>query len=101
MNTKSLTKLLAKEQGPISFGSFLRAARTMQDLTQKEMADLIGIPKGMLCDIEKGRQVVSIDLAFRIAKRSGLSEAFAVECTVRDQILRLGFKLDVQIKKIA
>ena len=97
MNTKSLTKLLAKELGPISFGGFLRAARTIQNLTQKEMANYIGIPKSMLCDIEKGRLIASIDLAFNIANKCGLSKALAI----RDQIKRSGFKLDVRIKKAA
>ena len=101
MNTKSLTKLLAKELGSISFGGYLRAARTMQDLTQKEMAKFLAIPNAMLCDLEKGRQIASIDLAFKIAKKCGLSEALAVECTIRDQIRRSGLKLEIQVKKTA
>jgi transcriptional regulator with XRE-family HTH domain len=101
MSTKSLTNILSKEQGPISFGGFIRAARTMKDITQKEMADFLGIAKGTLCDIEKGRQFVSIDLAYKIAKKCGLSEAMAVECAVRDQIKKSGLKLQVQIKNPA
>lgn len=101
MSTKSLTKALSKELGPISFGGFIRSARTMRDKTQKEMADFLGIAKGTLCDIEKGRQLVSIELAYKIAKKCGLSEAMAVECAVRDQIRRSGLKLQVQVKKAA
>ena len=101
MNTKSLTKTLSKELGPVSFGGFIRAARTMKDKTQKEMADFLGIAKGTLCDIEKGRQFVSIDLAYRIAKKCGLSEAMAVECAVRDQIRKSGLNLQVQVKRTA
>jgi transcriptional regulator with XRE-family HTH domain len=101
MTTKSLTKILSKELGPISFGGFLRAARTAKDKTQKEMAEFLGIAKGTLCDIEKGRQFVSIDLAYRIAKKCGLSEALAVECAVRDQIKKSRLKLQVEIKKSA
>lgn len=101
MTTKSITKTLEKELGPISFGGYLRASRTMKDLSQKEMADYLGVSKSTLCDIEKGRQFVSIELAYKIAKKCGLSEAMAVECTVRDQIKRSGLKLNVQIKKIA
>lgn len=101
MSTKSLTKILEKELGPISFGGFLRASRTMKNLTQKEMADYLKISKSTLCDIEKGRQFISIELASKIAKKCGLSEAMAVECSVRDQIKRSGLKLDVQVKKSA
>lgn len=101
MSTKSLTKVLEKELGPISFGGFLRSARTMKDLTQKEMADYVGISKSGLCDIEKGRQSVSIELAAKIARKCGLSEAMAVECVIRDQLKRSGLKLDIKVKKSA
>ncbi|MEY4615167.1 MAG: hypothetical protein RJB66_127 [Pseudomonadota bacterium] len=101
MSTKSLTKTLRKELGAISFGGFLRSARTMKDKTQKEMADFLGIAKGTLCDIEKGRQNVSVELAAKIAKKCGLSEAMAVECAVRDQLNKYGLKLKVEIKKAA
>ena len=74
---------------------------TRQKKTQKEMADFLGIAKGTLCDIEKGRQLVSLDLAYKFAKKCGLSEAMAVECAVRDQIRKSGFKLQVQVRKAA
>ena len=99
MSTKSLTKILKKELGPISFGGFIRSARTMKNKTQNEMAEFLGIAKGTLCDIEKGRQNVSVELAAKIAKKCGLSESLAVECSVRDQLNKYGLKLQVQIKK--
>lgn len=101
MNTKSLTKTLRKELGPISFGGFLRSARTLKNKTQKEMADFLGIAKGTLCDIEKGRQRVSIELAARIAKKCGLSEAMAIECAVMDQLLKCGLKYHIEVKKVS
>ena len=39
MSTRSLTKILKKELGDISFGGFLLSARTLRDMSQKEMAD--------------------------------------------------------------
>lgn len=98
MSTKSLTKLLSKEQVSVSFGGFLRASRTIKNLTQKEMADFLRISKSTLCDIEKGRQIVSIELAHKIAKKCGLSDALAIECAVRDQIKRSGLRLEVSVK---
>ena len=101
MSTKSLTKLLEKDLGPITFGGFLRAARTNKDLTQVEMAKFLKISKSTLCDIEKGRQVVSIELAAKIAKRCGLSVALAVEAAIRDHLSRSKLKLDIQILEAA
>lgn len=99
MNTKSLTKLLEKDLGSISFGGFLRSARTKKDLSQTEMATLLGISKSTLCDIEKGRQQVSIELAAKIAKKCGLSEVLAVECSIQDSLRKAGLKMSVQIRK--
>ncbi|WP_041577429.1 helix-turn-helix domain-containing protein [Bdellovibrio bacteriovorus] len=99
MSTKSLTKILEKELGPMSFGGFLRAARTTKSLSQTEMAMLLEISKSTLCDIEKGRQNVSIDLAAKIAKKCGLSEVLAVECAIHDYLRKAGLKMTVQVRK--
>jgi DNA-binding XRE family transcriptional regulator len=101
MSTKSLSKLLAKQLGPISFGGFLRSARTMKNLTQVEMAAFLKISKSSLCDIEKGRQQVSLELASKIAKKCGLSEVVAVEAALKDLVYRSGLKLDVEVKRTA
>ncbi|MNL42587.1 anaerobic benzoate catabolism transcriptional regulator [compost metagenome] len=98
MSTKNLAKLLKTELGPISFGGFVRSARTMKGLSQVEMAHLLKISKRSLCDIERGRQQVSIDLAAKIAKKCGLSEILAVECAIRDSLQRAGLKFTVKLK---
>ena len=100
MSTKSLTKHLEKELGPISFGGFLRSARVLKDLSQVEMADFLKISKSTLCDIEKGRQFVSPELAAKIAKKCGLSEVISVEAALRDLLRRSGLSYDVEIKKL-
>ncbi|MEK2645413.1 helix-turn-helix domain-containing protein [Bdellovibrio sp. BCCA] len=99
MTTKNLAKVLTKELGPVSFGGFLRAARTAKDLSQIEMADFLSISKSTLCDIEKGRQFVSVDLAAKIAKKCGLSELLAVEAAINDQLRRSNLKMEAHIKK--
>ena len=101
MSTKSLTKILEKDLGPISFGGFLRAARTNKDMTQTEMAKFLKISKSTLCDIEKGRQIVSIELAAKIAKRCQLSFPMAVEAAIRDHLKRSKLMLDVHILSAA
>lgn len=101
MNTKNLAKLLERELGPISFGGFLRSARTVKGLTQKEMADFLKVSRSTLCDIEKGRQFVSVELASKIAKKCGLSELVAVECSIRDSLKRAGLRMEVSVKRAA
>jgi len=67
-----------KELGPLTFGMFVKSMRTSLDLTQIAMARKLGMSRGTLCDIEKGRQLVSIALAKKIAKKAGFSETVAI-----------------------
>jgi DNA-binding XRE family transcriptional regulator len=97
MTIKSYSKILEKKLGPPTFGGYMRAGRTMKDMTQKEMADFLKISKSTLCDIEKGRHIVSIELAAQLAKKCGLSEAMAVRYAIQDSIRRSGLKLTVEV----
>jgi DNA-binding XRE family transcriptional regulator len=97
MTTKSLSKTLEKQIGLPTFGGFLRSARTMKDMTQTEHANFLKISKSTLCDIEKGRHIVSIELAAQLAKKCGLSEAMAVEYAIQDALRRSGLKLKVRV----
>ena len=101
MSTKSVRKILDKRLGSMSFGSFLRAARTINDMSQVEMALFLGISKSSLCDIEKNRQYVSPQLASKIARKCGLSEALAIELALQELILRSGLKFEVFVRKAA
>lgn len=96
MSTKRLRNILNDDIGPMTFGSFLRGARTSRDMNQVEMAELLGVSKSTLCDIEKGRQLVSPVLAARVAKKCGLSETVAVETALNDQLRRAGLKITVK-----
>ena len=93
---KSEKSLLESMIGPATFGSFLRATRTSMDVTQKEMGKLIRVSKSVICDIEKGRQMVSPKLAQKIAQKAGLSIRLAVQLCLQDQ-LRMS-KVDMKVK---
>lgn len=98
MNTKKdLKKILDREMGPSSFAMFMRAARTRCDLTQVEMAKQLGISKANLCDIEKGRQLVSPEFAASMARLAGLSEVMAVQWALQDLLKRSGLKMQVRL----
>lgn len=54
MNNKNLKKgkklgaLLEREVGPMSFGGFLRGARASKDMSQVDMAAMLGIARSTL-----------------------------------------------------
>jgi DNA-binding XRE family transcriptional regulator len=79
-------ELLEELVGPLTFGRFLRVWRERNEWTQVEAAARLGLSKATLCDIEKGRQPVSVTLARRIARKLGASENVAIECCLQDQL---------------
>jgi DNA-binding XRE family transcriptional regulator len=98
---KKARDVLDRDLGPLTFGSFLRAARTSKDMNQTEMAKFLSVTKSTLCDIEKGRQLVSPALASRIARKCGLSEVVAVETALMDQLRKAKIKMSVRVKSEA
>jgi transcriptional regulator with XRE-family HTH domain len=98
MTTKKLlVPLLEKELGPLSFGKVLRAARTQSGQSQLAVAKLLGMARGTLCDIEKGRQIVSPALAIKIARKMGFSQKLAVKTCLQDQLRRARIPFVVEI----
>lgn len=97
MSTKKLLPLLEKEIGELTFGMFLRVARQNLELSQSEMAKRLKVSRGTLCDIEKGRQIVSPALASKIAKAAGLSEVLAVKTCLQDQLKKAKLKMLVDV----
>ena len=97
MSTKRVIPILEKELGEMTFGMFLRVARGHLELSQSEMARKLKISRGTLCDIEKGRQLVSPTLSVKIAKSAGLSETLAVKACLQTQLKKAGIKLKVKL----
>lgn len=97
MTTKKASDLLKKEVGAVSFGTFLKASRTSMELTQSEMAKKLGVSTSIVCDIEKGRQLVSPVLALKISKKAGLSEKLSVQLCLQDQLNKAKIKMKVEV----
>ena len=52
----------------------IKERREQLGITQKELADKIGISQSFLCDIEQGRSKPSIDTAVKIADALDISD---------------------------
>lgn len=46
----------------------LKVLRTMHNLTQEELAELVGVTRQTIISIEKGRYEPSLSLAFKLAR---------------------------------
>lgn len=98
MSTKAKygKKSLEKKLGPMTLATFLTSWRQSLDLTQVAFAKKLGISAANLCDIEKGRQLVSPKKASEIARKIGYSETVLVEMVLNEQLAAEGLKLRVK-----
>jgi len=99
MTTKKFFGLedLERRSGPMSVGRFIKAFREKDDVMQADYAKRLGISKANLCDIEKGRKLVSVVRAAKFAKILGVSEAVMVQLSLQDQLSDAKLKLKVQV----
>ena len=87
---KKFKAKLEKEVGPLSFALFMRVSRTSLGLTQEEIGKKLGLSRANICDIEKGRQLVSAELAVKVARKVGLPEKLALQACLQDQVYKAG-----------
>jgi putative transcriptional regulator len=61
----------------------IKVFRAMNDLTQEDLAQAIGVTRQTILAIEKGKYVPSLDLAFKIARNFNVTieEVFQYEST--------------------
>jgi len=84
-------------KGPISFGQLLESHRVCDEISQAELARKMGISRAHLCDIEKGRRLVSAERAAKFAKALGYPVSSFVTAALEDQLRKAGLKMRVSI----
>jgi transcriptional regulator with XRE-family HTH domain len=84
--------------GPVTLGRLLESIRLGENMSQVEFAKLLKVSKSHLCDIEKGRKVVSPGRAARFAKTLGYSEDQFVRLALQAQVEEAGLKLKVSVE---
>jgi len=89
-------KELEKSLGPMTLATFLSSWRESLGLSQVAFAKKLGISAANLCDIEKGRQLISPKKATQIAKKIGYSETVLVELVINEQLAADGLKFRVK-----
>jgi transcriptional regulator with XRE-family HTH domain len=97
-NNKSAKKFVKELTGHVSFGELLLSYRLGLNLTQVQFADMLGISKQDLCNIEKGRKIVGIDRAIDFAKKTGKSPTVFAKYVFEDQLHRAGVEGSIEIK---
>jgi transcriptional regulator with XRE-family HTH domain len=81
-----------------TFASLIKNHRQCEELTQLEMAKLLGVSVSHLSDIENERKFVSIERARTFAKKLKDSEKYFVLVTLRDQLRRAKCNFEIELK---
>ena len=87
--------------GHISFGEMLLTIRNSRDLTQVEMAEILDISKQDLCNIEKGRKIVSVERAVGFATSFDMPPKVFAKYALQDQLTKAGIDGLVEIIDVA
>ena len=104
MNTKNKTRAksaIRKVISHISFGEMIHSYRMAQEITQVDMASKLGISKQELCNIEKGRKLISVERAVLFAKALKFSTKAFAKYALQDQLNKAGLKGEVIIQDVA
>jgi DNA-binding XRE family transcriptional regulator len=91
---------IRKVTGHISFGEMFHSYRISLELTQVEMSSLLGISKQDLCNIEKGRKLVSVERAVSFAKALNFPVKAFAQYALQDQLHKAGLKGEVVINDV-
>jgi transcriptional regulator with XRE-family HTH domain len=96
--TKDAKKFMEETMGEkFSFAMLLRSIRTRDDLTQRELADKLGVTVSHISDIENGRKFVSVERASEFAHKLKDSEKFFVSIALQDQVNQADLDYKVEI----
>ena len=78
--------------GKLTFAKLIHSIRQSDELNQQEFAQKLRISKQHLCDIEKGRKVVSPARAWAWAKKLGYHPKQWAELALQDMLEKDGLK---------
>jgi transcriptional regulator with XRE-family HTH domain len=84
--------------GALTFGAAVEGLRVGESLSQAAFARKLGISRQYLCDVEKGRRLVSPDQAARFARAFGHPPTVLVQLALQDAVRATGLKLKVTVE---
>ena len=90
---------LERRFGRMTMAMFLKAFRESGGLSQTQYAKKMGLSRANLCDLEKGRKLISPERAAKLAKKIGVPEKVLVQISVQDSLHAAKLSYVVELKK--
>ena len=82
---------------PLTLGGPLESIRLSEDMSRAEFSKKLRVSASHLCDIKKGRKVVSPERAARFAKILGRSQQQFVRLALQALVNEAGLKMKVDV----
>lgn len=103
MSTEKLYGIdsLEKKFGPMTVGLFMKAFRQADDISQTAYAKKLKISRANLCDIEKGRKLVSPERAIKFAKIIKVPEVVLLKLSLQDILRSEKINYTIELIKVA
>ncbi len=95
------TKFLENLGGALTFSNLIESIRLGEEISQVEFAQILGISRQNLCDIEHGRRTVSPKKAVAFSKKLGYPPQQFVRLCLQDLVTRDGLKLKIDVQDAA
>lgn len=100
MSDKSIDFLEHLTQKKVTLGNFLWSIRECEEMSQAAFAYTLGVSRQYLCDIERGRRIVSPKSAADFATKLGYSPMHFVRLAVQDELNKYGLHYDIHLTNI-
>ena len=97
MSDKSIAFLENLTQKKVTLGNFLWSIRECEEMSQAAFASMLGVSRQYLCDIERGRRIVSPKSAADFATKLGYSTMQFVRLSVQDELDKYGLNYDIHL----
>jgi transcriptional regulator with XRE-family HTH domain len=102
MKKSAAMKHIEKITGEVfSFSTMVKGFRTREDLTQEELATILGVKKSYISNIENRRDFVTLEQAVRFSELLNEPVEAWARVALQDMANRAGLNFLVEIKKSA
>ncbi|MCK9583275.1 MAG: helix-turn-helix transcriptional regulator [Endomicrobiales bacterium] len=91
---KTLEKITKNK---LTLGKLLCAIREGEEIPQIKFAEMLGISKQHLCDLEHNRKCISPKLAANYAKKLGYSSEQFIQLALQDIVNRAGLCVTINV----
>jgi antitoxin HigA-1 len=96
--SEAMNRLERVNGGPLALGKALEAIRLGEEESLAAFAKKLGVSRAHLCDIEKGRKIVSPARAARFAQLLGYGERQFVRLALQDELAQAGLRFKVDLE---